>query len=82
MTWSYMRPRVAGEHKTVTEEEDPGYGYVHQWDMDRILRDPYVANITSWVSGWGKYDAAVRMQHHHDTISFRDLLKEKLDSYR
>lgn len=78
MTWSYMAPDVPGEHHSVTEAEDPSFGYVHQYDIARMLKNPDVARITSWVSGWSKYHGAVLTQHHENTIAFRDLLKAKL----
>ena len=80
MTWSFMAPRVPGIHKSVTELEDSTYGYIHHYDIDRILKNPDAANITSWMSGWSKYHGAVLMQHHEDTIAFRDLLAEKLST--
>lgn len=82
MTWSYMAPNVPGIHRSVTESEDSSYGYTHQYDIDRILKNPDAANITSWISGWSKYHGAVLMEHHEDTIAFRDLLVDKLSSLR
>jgi len=82
MTWSFMAPNVPGEHKSVTESEDDSYGYIHQYDMKRMLKNPDAANITSWISGWSKYHGAVLMQHHKDTIAFRDMLNEKLSKLR
>jgi len=82
MTWSFMAPNMPGTHKSVTESEDDSYGYTHQYDIDRILKNPDAANITSWMSGWSKYHGAVLMQHHEDTVAFRDLLVEKLSSLR
>ena len=79
MTWSFMAPNVPGEHRSVTESEDDSYGYVHQPDIDRMLRNPDAAKITSFISGWSKYHGAVLMQHHRDTIVFRDLLVEELE---
>lgn len=79
MTWSFMAPNVPGEHKSVTESEDDSYGYYHQPDIDRMLRNPDAAKITSFISGWSKYHGAVLMQHHRDTIVFRDLLVEELE---
>ena len=79
MTWSFMAPNVPGEHKSVTESEDDSYGYFHQPDIDRMLRNPDAAKITSFISGWSKYHGAVLMQHHRDTIVFRDLLVEELE---
>jgi len=73
---------VAGEHHSVTETEDPSYGYVHQYDIERMLKNPDAARITSWVSGWSKYHGAVLMLHHENTIAFRDLLKAKLTEGR
>jgi hypothetical protein len=78
MTWSFMAPRVPGEHTSVTESEDDSYGYTHEYDIERILQNPDGAKITSWISGWSKYHGAVLVQHHEDTIAFRDLLAEKL----
>jgi hypothetical protein len=78
MTWSFMAPKVPGKHKSVTESEDDSYGYSHQYDIERMLKNPDAANITSWISGWSKYHGAVLMQHHEDTIAFRDLLRGKL----
>ena len=52
---------------------------VLRYDSERILKNPDAANITSWVSGWGKYHASVMAQHHEDTIVFRDLLLERLE---
>lgn len=80
MEWSYLEPRISGEHRSVTEAEDSSYGYEQRHDVERILKNPAGANITSWVSGWGKYHGAVLMQHHNDTIAFRDLLKKKLEN--
>ena len=82
MTWSFMAPNMPGIHKSVTESEDDSYGYTHQYDIDRILKNPDAANITSWMSAWSKYHGAVLMQHHEDTVAFRDLLVEKLSSLR
>ena len=82
MTWSFMASNVPGIHKLVPESEDDSYGYNHQYDIDRILKNPDAANITSWISGWSKYHGAVLMQHHEDTVAFRDLLVEKLSSLR
>jgi hypothetical protein len=82
MTWSFMAPKVPGEHHSVTEAEDNSFGYVHQYDIERMLRNPDAANITSWISGWSKYHGAVLMQHHEDTVAFRDLLKGKLADFR
>jgi len=82
MTWSFMAPKVPGEHHSVTESEDDSFGYVHRYDVERMLKNPDAANITSWISGWSKYHGAVLVQHHKDTIAFRDLLKEKLADLR
>ena len=79
MAWSYMEPRTDAPFNSVTEAEDDSYGYVHRFDSERILKNPDAVNITSWVSGWGKYHAAVMAQHHEDTIEFRDLLRERLE---
>jgi len=79
MTYSYMQPNVSGEHRAVTEAEDASYGYNHHPDRERILQNPDAAEITSWVSGWDKYYAAVLVQHHRDTIEFRDLLRDRLE---
>jgi len=79
MTYSYMQPNVPGEHRAVTEAEDASYGYSHQPDRERILQNPDAAEITSWVSGWDKYYAAVLVQHHRDTIEFRDLIRDRLE---
>ncbi|MDH3663720.1 MAG: hypothetical protein OEU92_27525 [Alphaproteobacteria bacterium] len=78
MTWSFMAPNVPGEHNSVTESEDDSYGYYHQPDIERMLQNPDAAKITSFISGWSKYHGAVLMQHHRDTIVFRDLLVEEL----
>jgi hypothetical protein len=82
MTWSFMAPKVPGEHHSVTEAEDDSYGYIQQYDTERMLQNPDAANITSWISGWGKYHGAILMQHHEETIAFRDLLNEKLADLR
>jgi hypothetical protein len=82
MTWSFMAPNVPGIHKSVPESEDDSYGYNLQYDINRILKNPDAANITSWISGWSKYHGAVLMQHHEDTVAFRDLLVQKLSSLR
>ncbi len=79
MAWSYLQPKIEGEHDSVTEAEDDSYGYVHRYDSERILKNPDAANITSWVSGWGAYHASVMAEHHEDTIEFRDLLRERLE---
>ena len=79
MTWSYLQPKIEGQHDSVTEAEDDSYGYTHRYDSERILKNPDAANITSWVSGWGAYHASVMAQHHQDTIVFRDLLRERLE---
>jgi hypothetical protein len=79
MAYSYLQPNVSGEHRAVTEAEDSSFGYTHQYDEERILQNPDGANITSWVSGWDKYYAAVLVQHQRDTIEFRDLLRERLE---
>jgi len=73
-----MAPNVPGKHKSVRESEDDSYGYVQQYDIERMLKNPDAANITSWISGWSKYYGAVLVQHHEDTIAFRDLLQQKL----
>jgi hypothetical protein len=82
MKWSFMKPKVLGVHKSVTEAEDNSYGYIHEYDAERMLKNPDAANITSWISGWSKYHGAVLMHHHKDTIMFRDLLNEKLANLR
>lgn len=82
MTWSFMPPNEPGKHRSVTESEDNSFGYYHQPDIDRILQNPDAANITSWISGWSKYHGAVLMQHHKDTIEFRDSLSDKLAELR
>ena len=79
MTYTYMQPNVSGEHRSVTEAEDNSYGYSHHYDEERILQNPDGAKITSWVSGWDKYYAAVLVKHHRDTIAFRDLLRVRLE---
>ncbi len=79
MAWSYMEPRIEGQHDSVTEAEDDSYGYVHRYDSERILKNSDAAKITSWVSGWGAYHASVMAEHHQDTIVFRDLLLERLE---
>jgi hypothetical protein len=79
MTYSYMKPNVSGEHRSVTEAEDYSYGYSHHPDKERILQNPDGAKIISWVSGWDKYYAAVLVRHHRDTIEFRDLLRMRLE---
>ena len=79
MTYSYMQPNVSGEHRAVTEAEDASYGYSHHPDRERILQNPDGAKITSWVSGWDKYYAAVLVQHHLDTIEFRNSIRESLE---
>lgn len=78
MTWSYMEPNTPGEHRSVTAEEDPSYGYTSQYDEERMLSNPDVAKITSWISGWSKYQGSVMMEHHLETIEFRDLIQQKL----
>ncbi len=78
MTWSFMEPRVPGEHHSVPESEDDSYGYIQKYDIDRMMENPDAANITSFISGWSKYHGAVLAQHHQDTIAFRDLLADKL----
>jgi hypothetical protein len=82
MTWSFMAPKVRGEHHSVTEAEDNSFGYVHQYDIERMLQNPDAANIVSWISGWSKYHGAMLLQHHKDTIAFRDLLNGKLADFR
>jgi hypothetical protein len=82
MTWSFMAPKVPGDHHSVTEAEDDSFGYIQQYDTERMLKNPDAANITSWISGWSKYHGAVLMQHHEDTIEFRDLLRGKLGESR
>ena len=79
MAWSFLNPKIPGQHDSVTEAEDDSFGYVHRYDSERILKNPDADNITSWVSGWGKYHASVMAQHHEDTIVFRDLLLERLE---
>jgi hypothetical protein len=79
MTWSYMEPRTDDPYDSVTGVEDESFGYIHRYDSERILKNPDAENITSWVSGWGKYHASVMAQHHEDTIVFRDLLLERLE---
>lgn len=82
MTWSFMAPNVPGEHKSVTEFEDDSFGYTHRYDIERMLKNPDAANITSWISGWSKYHGAVLTQHHKDTIAFHQILNEKLAQLR
>jgi hypothetical protein len=82
MTWSFMAPNVPGNHKSVTESEDDSFGYTHRYDIERILKNPDAANITSWISGWSKYHGAVLQQHHKDTIAFHQILNEKLSQLR
>jgi len=82
MTWSFMAPKVPGEHNSVPESEDNSFGYVQQYDAERMLQNPDAANITSWISGWGKYHGAVLMQHHKDTIALHELLNERLADLR
>ena len=79
MRWSFLEANETGQHRIVTTDEDPSFGYTQRWDEEQMMANPAGANITSWVSGWGKYDASLRLQHHHDTVAFRDLLKRKLD---
>lgn len=79
MTYTYMQPNVSGEYRAVTEAEDVFFGYSHHYDKKRILQNPDGAKITSWVSGWDKYYAGVLLQHHYDTIEFRELLRERLE---
>ncbi len=79
MTWSYLQPKIEGQHDSVTEAEDYSYGYTHRYDSERILNNRDGVNITSWVSGWGAYHASVMAQHHEDTIVFRDILRERLE---
>ncbi len=79
MTWSFMEPKIPGEHTSVNETIDPSYGYVHRWDTDRMLQNPDGPNITSFMSGWAKYYGALLVGHHEETIVFRDLLREKLE---
>ena len=79
MTWSFMMPNVPGEHHSVTGSVDNSFGYTHQYDAEDILKNPDGAKITSWISGWSKYHGSVLMQHHEDTIVFRDLLQAKLE---
>ena len=79
MTWSFMEPNVAGEHRSMSTEDDYSFGYVNRYDADRMLANPDAAKITSWISGWSKYQGAVMVDHHEDTIEFRDLLKVKLE---
>jgi len=79
MTYTYLQPNVSGEHQSVPEAEDPSFGYTLHHDKERILQNPDGAKIISWVSGWDKYYASVLVQHHRDTIEFRDLLRARLD---
>ena len=81
MTWSFMAPNVPGEHHSVTDSVDNSFGYTQQYDIERMLKNPDAANITSWISGWSKYHGAVLMQHHEDTIVFRELLQAKLEQF-
>lgn len=81
MTWSFMMPNVPGEHHSVTGSVDNSFGYTHQYDAEDILKNPDGAKITSWISGWSKYHGSVLMQHHEDTIVFRDLLQAKLEQF-
>jgi hypothetical protein len=82
MTWSFMAPNVPGEHQSVIVSVDDSFGYTQQYDTERMLKNPDAPNITSWISGWGKYHGSVLMQHQEDTITFRDLLIEKLAELR
>jgi hypothetical protein len=82
MTWSFMAPNVPGEHHSVIISVDDSFGYTQQYDTARMLKNPDAPNITSWISGWGKYHGSVLMQHQEDTIAFRDLLIEKLAELR
>jgi len=79
MTWSYMEPRTEDPYDSVTAAVDNSFGYIQRYDAERILKNPDAENITSWVSGWGKYHASVMAEHHEDTIVFRDLLRERLE---
>ena len=79
MAYSYMKPNVSGEYRAVTEAEDDSFGYTHHYNKERILQNPNGAEITSWGAGWDRYYAAVLVQHRHDTIEFRDLLRESLE---
>ena len=80
MSWTYMRANVPGAHRSVSEEADPSYGYTPEFNFERMLQNPEGPSIASWVSGWSKYHGAVLVDHHEDTIAFRDLLRAKLDN--
>lgn len=82
MTWSYMRPRVPGEHRSIPQADDLSFGYDHHFDFERMLQNPDGVNIASWISGWSKYHGAVLEGHRADTIAFREMLREKVEQHR
>ena len=75
MPWSYMAPRVPGEHRSLPEAQDASYGVIYRLDVERMMADPDAANVVSWISGWSKYHGSVLAQHHQDTKAFGELLR-------
>jgi len=77
MPWVFISPAgEIGEYKATLDEIT--YGAVLDPDYERMLADPDAANTVSWVSGWSKYHASIMLQHHVETLEFRDLLRERI----
>jgi hypothetical protein len=77
MPWVYIYPAgEVGTYKATLDEVT--YGADQAPDYERMLADPDAANSVSWISGWSKYHASIMLQHHVDTLEFRDLLRERI----
>jgi hypothetical protein len=77
MPWVYISPVTEiGEYEATLDELN--YGAVQDPDFERMLADRDAANTVSWVSGWSKYHASIMLQHHVETLEFRDLLRERI----
>jgi hypothetical protein len=77
MPWVYIFPdSEIGEFKATLDENT--YGATQDPDFERMLADPDAANTVSWISGWSKYHASIMLQHHVETLEFRDLLRERI----
>jgi hypothetical protein len=67
-----------GEYQATLDEIT--YGAVFDPSYERMLADPDAANTVSWISGWSKYHASIMLQHHVETLEFRDLLRERIQT--
>ena len=79
MPWVYITPvGKIGEYQATLDEVT--YGAVLDPSYERMLADPDAANTVSWISGWSKYHASIMLQHHVETLEFRDLLRERIQT--